>query len=516
METFASEDRLAPRARLGLVCLVVALACFRLCHIHLLWADEDYHLAAAIHMLDGKVPYRDFWYDKPPLCAAFYLLIAGYPGWPLRILDAAYILLACYLAYLLARDWWGELEGWTAAVLVAFFTTFYLPSAVIPLAADAVMIVPHFAALYCARRKLALWAGIWAGIAFLFNIKALFILAICALLLMPQLPFLLFGFALPLAAALLAALFSGAWAGYCEQVWRWGLIYTEGSPVVDPVKTGLTRTSHWIGFHAALITGAGYGLLRASRTDRSQLLVWISLSFAAVCLGTRFAPHYFLQLLPPLVIAGSRGIVLGLRSYPKGAAALLALSLLVPLIRFGPRYALLARDNFYHRDPSWSDVLMDLDSQHAASKIRLLAHSGDTLFVWGYRPDLYVYTRMTTDSRFWDSQPLTGVPADRHLSATNAIYSGPATANRHELTRSHPTFIVDGLSRFNPKLSPSAFPELRPWMASYALVDQTKLSLIYQRVAKQPWPKVTSFSSAYRPTGPFDLRPQGDRRRCNR
>jgi hypothetical protein len=224
----------------------------------------------------------------------------------------------------------------------------------------------------------------------------------------------------------------------------------------------------------------------ARRKERNQLLVWISLSFAAVCLGTRFAPHYFLQLLPPLVIAASHGIVLGLRAYPKRAAALVAALLLVPLIRFGPRYVLLVRDNLYHREPNWSDVVMDLDSQQAAAKIRSLAHPGDTLFVWGYRPDLYVYTRMTSDSRFWDSQPLTGVPADRHLSATNAIYSGPAIANRRELTRSHPTFLVDGLSRFNPKLNPSAFPDLRPWMASHTLVGQTKLSLIYRRVQSQP------------------------------
>jgi hypothetical protein len=175
-----------------------------------------------------------------------------------------------------------------------------------------------------------------------------------------------------------------------------------------------------------------------------------------------------------------------LRAYPKRATALLTLLLLVPFIRFGPRYARLALDNLQDREPNWSDVVMDLDSQRAAAKIRSLVHPGDTLFVWGYRPDLYVYTRMSPDGRFWDSQPLTGVPADRHLSASNAIYSGPAVANRRELAHSHPDFIVDGLSRFNPKLSPRVFPELRPWMGSYKLIDQTKLSLIYRRVESQP------------------------------
>src|ERR1700761_7655783 len=101
--------------RWPLAALVLALACLRLCHIHLLWADEDYHLAAAIHLLHGGIPYRDFWYDKPPLSAVYYLLIAGYSGWPLRLLDAAYIGVACWLIFRLAQAFWTEAEGWTAA-----------------------------------------------------------------------------------------------------------------------------------------------------------------------------------------------------------------------------------------------------------------------------------------------------------------------------------------------------------------------------------------------------------------
>src|ERR1700685_981396 len=149
----ASASRIPKRW--ALACLVLALACLRLCHVHLLWADEDYHLAAAINLLHGKIPYRDFWYDKPPLSAAYYLLIDGFPGWPLRLLDAAYICIACWLIFRLAHAFWSAAEGWTAALLLAFFTTFYLPSAVIPFAADGLMLVPHLAAVYCAQKKLA-------------------------------------------------------------------------------------------------------------------------------------------------------------------------------------------------------------------------------------------------------------------------------------------------------------------------------------------------------------------------
>ncbi|MGA8029146.1 MAG: hypothetical protein WB992_18555 [Bryobacteraceae bacterium] len=474
--------RLSYDTRYAGAALVAALACFRLCHVHLLWADEDYHLAAAIHILHGKIPYRDFWYDKPPLNAAYYLLIGGHAGWLLRVLDVFYVLLACHLAYRLARAWWGEAEGWTAAFLLAFFTIFYLPSAVIPFAADALMLAPHLAAMYFAREGRPFWAGLYAGIAFLVNPKAVFVLAACAVWLMSGIPALLAAFAIPVIAGFLPALAWGAWAGYCEQVWRWGLIYARGSPVTDPFRNGLVRTSHWIGFHSALAAGVAFAWLRIARDDRWKLGAWLALSFAAVCLGTRFAPHYFFQMLAPMVIIASRGIVLAFREYRKPAAVFLAICLAVPLIRFGPRYASLALDNLLSREPHWSDVAMDLDSQHAARKILSMARPNDSLFVWGYRPDLYVYTRMTSDSLFWDSQPLTGVPADRHLWQANPIYGGPAAENRQQLIRSHPAFMVDGLGIFNPKLKPGVYPELRPWLAHYKLMDQTALCQIYRRV----------------------------------
>ena len=495
MEGAVALSPLSTRKKYACACLVVALACLRLCHLNLLWADEDYHIAAAINILHARIPYRDFWYDKPPLCAVYYLLNAGYPGWSLRLLDAGYILLACWLVYRLARSWWGDAEGWTAALLFAFFTTFYLPSAVIPFAADALMIVPHLAAIYCAHKRRSLQAGIWCAVAFLFNTKGVFVLAVCALWLLPDVLSLLLGFALPVIGALLAGWITGALPGYWQQVWRWSLTYAQQSPVTHPIALGLRRTADWLGFHAALVAGAVFAFSRVGRAgrpaqlkelphnigaDQWRLVTWLAFSFAAVCLGTRFAPHYFLQLLPPMVIIASRGVVLAWRQYRRIAALILALLLLVPFIRFGPRYVTLAIDAIEHRQPQWSDAVLDEDSRAVSEKVRSLAGPGNTLFVWGYRPDMYVYTRMVSDSVFEDSQPLTGVPADRHLKTDIPIYSAAAAANRLRLAQSRPTFIVDGLGLLNPKLAPAVYPELRLWLGHYRLVGRTKLSLIYR------------------------------------
>ncbi|RPI09290.1 MAG: hypothetical protein EHM65_09330, partial [Acidobacteriales bacterium] len=71
--------------------ILLALALSRLCHVRILWADGDYHLAGAIQMLLGSVPYRDFWFDKPPLTPLLYLAFGARPGPVLMLACAGYL-----------------------------------------------------------------------------------------------------------------------------------------------------------------------------------------------------------------------------------------------------------------------------------------------------------------------------------------------------------------------------------------------------------------------------------------
>jgi hypothetical protein len=469
--------------RILCVASIVLLASFRFAHVRLLWADEDYHLAAAFQWLHGRMPYRDFWYDKPPLNALYYALVGGYPGWPLRLLDVLYVLSACLLAFRFARAWWGEAEGWVAALLLAFFTTFYLPSAVIAFAADALMLLPHMAAMYCAYKRRPVASGLWCGVAFLVNAKALFVLAAALVWLWSGSLLILAAFAAVCVVWVLSAVLLGSWSGYVEQVWRWGAIYARSSPVEHIFFLGARRTADWMGFHAAIVLAAAFALFSVSRHDRRKLASWMLFSFGAACLGARFAPHYFLQLLPSVVIAAARGMTLAWQRSRRFTVAAVAVLLLVPAIRFGPRYFVLAYDDLLNRPIEWVDTNMDQDSQSAAAKLRSMAHAGDTLFVWGYRPDIYVYARLLPPAKFWDSQPLTGVPADRHLTMSAPIYAAEAAENRAALVHSEPTFLVDGLGPQNPALQPAAYPDLRPWLARYALVGRTTLCRIYKRIS---------------------------------
>ena len=106
--------------------------------------------------------------------------------------------------------------------------------------------------------------------------------------------------------------------------------------------------------------------------------------------------------------------------------------------------------------------------------------------VWGYRPDIFAYTHMRAGTRFLDSQPLTGVLADRHLTNSEVIAPELAARNRRELSKTAPTWIVDGLGPFNPALAISNYPDLRNWLARYREVGRTRGTIIYKLTEARP------------------------------
>ncbi len=426
-------------------------------HAGWLWEGDDLPLAAALQMMHGSVLYRDVWFDKPPLVAAVYLLWGAKFGPVLRVAGAIYDLIACVLAWLFAARMWTRREGYWAAGLMAFFLTFDTHSAVVPLAADSLLLVPHLAAVFLASRKQAFWAGVAAGIGFLFNTKGVFVLAACALFAWPDLMLLAAGFVIPCLAGLGWLASAGAVGPYLDQVWVWPAHYA-GSPVVsNPVWNGVVRTLGWLGFHAALVIGA---VALWWRRFGWKFLAWFLICYVGVVLGWRFFPRYFFLVLPALTLAAARGF-----SLMRGrlAAVLAIAAMAVPAVRF-------ARVN-----PN--DLALDRDSRD----VSMIVPKTGSLYVWGYRPEIYVYTGLHPATRFLDSQAMTGVPADRHLTQSTVVLTKGTREAREELARSRPDVLIDGLGLYNPALTMDHYAELRPWLAEYREVARTKGSVVYVR-----------------------------------
>jgi hypothetical protein len=225
----------------------------------------------------------------------------------------------------------------------------------------------------------------------------------------------------------------------------------------------LKRTADFFGFHAALAVGAAIALVR--KPDW-RMAAWIALALAGAILGLRFFPRYYFLLLPPLIVLAARGWS------QAGRAWILLIALLaIPAVRFAPSYFTLARSR---------DLTIDRDSRAVARQLRQRARPGDTLFVWGFRPDIFIDSEMPAGTRFLESQPISGVLADRHLFSSEAIAPDFTAPHRLELEHSRPTWVVDGLGILNPPLALQAQPYLAGWFAQYREVGRTAFSILYR------------------------------------
>ncbi len=450
--------------------LAAALIAARLCHSAILWEGDTSPMATAGQMAAGKVIYRDIWYDKPPLAPAFYLLTRARPGWPLRLADALYCLLACWVAWRFARGLWSPREAYWAAGLLGFFLVFDLPAAVIPVASDLLMLAPHLAAVWLAWNRRPFWSGVLAGIAFWVSPKGLFVAAACVLWNPAGAAWMAAGVAAVSGAAMGALWGAGALGAYWEEVWKWGRLYAASPFEPHPLANGIVRTLNWTGFHSAPVLAAAWGLWeRRDGLSRARWLAWLLVSLVGLAAGMRFFPRYYFILLPVVILLAARGFVLlGRRR------ALAALLLLIPTIRFGPTYLAALSD------PEWRDTAMDRDSRAAAAVVRRMAKPGDTLFVWGYRPELYPYTGLPAATMFLDSQPLSGVPADRHLTQSEPVETAEPARRRAGVMRTHPTFVLDGLGMYNPRLAITSYPDLAGWLSAYREVARVGQTVIYR------------------------------------
>ena len=455
-----------PQGRELLVCIAAAAVVLlsRLAHVDLVWIEEAYGLTAARELLQGQGLYRDIWFDKPPGYAHYYSLFGAQTGIALRLAGTAFVLITAGAAALAAKKLWSDRERTPAFVFVCLALTFWIPSAVQAVTPDLLSVPLLLAAL--ALYRLPALAGVLAGLAFWCNTKALIL----------TLPLLLWfngiGSVLQFGAGWSAVgatelLILDARA-YWQQVWVWGFGYSRDSFVQSPATEFFRRTAGWAWFHAGALLVA----VRAARHE-VRLLIWFAVALASVCLGSRFFPRYYFALLPPLVLLAARGWSISGKTLRIGALLLCA----IPIVRFGPRHVTL----FTEPNASWTDLNLMEDSRSVAGILSAEAKPEARILVWGYRPDVYAFSGLRPAPRFIDSQPLTGVLADRHLTNSRPTFAELAQVHRRELASApRPDFIVDGLGLLNPDLGINSYEELRSLLADYRVVTKTSSSVIYQ------------------------------------
>jgi hypothetical protein len=493
----------------------------RIFYFGFVWADEGLWFTVAQEMLRGKALYREIWFDKPPALALIFqglFSVGGHPLLVVRWFTVLYAFAVCLLLWGMGRFLWPKprnahpmSEGRLAALFYAFYNATYLHSQVQPLAGDHLVLIPYLGSGWCYLMGQCFWGGVLAALAFQINPKV----AVLALLLVyiealrPQagwprrVTLYSAGFALGTLPCLLYLAADGKWNAYVQDFWGWGFRYVGVYTPGEWLMRGLRRTANYAGFHAALLMGVillfRYAPSAPDSRDRFHshvLIAWLGASYLAVASGGRFYPRYFYLVLPLLCLLAARGFRLAMDAWRDAPSkvwrmatiAVVAISLLVSLIRFHSRTAVLAWEAISGRHTAyianWDDTALDRDSRAIAATLS----RGASLFVWGYRPEIYFYCGCRPASPFLSSQPLTGVPADIQLKESISAAPLEAAQNRAQLVTQlylrRPEFIVDGLGPYNPQLAMEQYPELLELLVGFYRRDLTDVGhgVIYRRV----------------------------------
>jgi hypothetical protein len=398
--------------------------------------DEGEYAYLAWRWLEGDVPYRDGFDQKPPgVLAAYALILAAAGASPRAVHWGAQLYTLATLALLLrlgARV--ASLRvGAAAAVLCAFATT-------APGTLGNAANVELFALLPLVASVLAAWRGSESGrSADAFGAGAA---AGAALAFKPVVaPLAAFAFALLLfrrprdaagrlrLAALFAAGGAALWLpllGYFaahgalddlyDATVRFNLAYATSVSFAEYPAMLREELPRALGALGPLLAAAALGLgLRALRglgaasdpplrADRLWLLGWLACGLAAVAAGGYFRAHYFQLAVPPLALVAALGLddalaalAVPLRTRAAGIATATAAVLLAGVLAT-PWY-------FLPGDPAAKSRRIYGASpfpESAALGAFLAGRSepGDTVFVYGSEPQILVHARRRSASRY--------------------------------------------------------------------------------------------------------------------
>lgn len=237
-----------------------------------------------------------------------------------------------------------------------------------------------------------------AGTALLFDQRCVFLALIPACAFFQRrpkqlssifLPFL--AYALPMLSALYWIIDVGAWHDFIDQTWRFPREYRVGSlSLLDALWVGLYAHRHLLSATPILLILGMIGILGllrriASTPAKAQLHL---LLFAALALlpmpfvGARDFPHYLITYYPFLALC----CYFLCEAFEKFKVQLAPILCVAPFIT---TFVALKDSIALQHDESLSSFV-DQGRETVVSELKSRLNPQDTLYVWGYRLDLYV------------------------------------------------------------------------------------------------------------------------------
>ena len=393
-------------------------------------SDEAYLATQGEVMNAGGRLYVDTVDRKPPVVPAVYAAVFSVTGTndlaPVRVVAVLAQAATALLLAAEARRRFGDLRAaWLAALLYvlaasSFFPQDALAAATLTKQTAAVAIVPL--ALLAWRRR-----G-WRGLAVLGLAFAVPVLVVAAL----------FGF-----HDFVFWVFTGN-GGYLDASGIWGYVLSLGA-----------RQTGWFLFgQLALVVLAAFAWRR--RRDDLDLWLWLGSGVLAVVAGLRFFPHYYLQLLPPLVLLAVAGLQTR-RVAIRGKVAVVAVVVACCTCAYFLRPAFTFHDT---RDTKLALAAGNYLAAHTTPAQRVL--------VWGQAPEAYWIADRAPSTRFATTGFVTGTSGGRPPWRVGTRYAVPgAWDDFMRDLRAHPPALIADMTTANQRKGSNYPPSRYPRFARY-------------------------------------------------
>lgn len=425
-------------------------------------ADEAAIGVQGLVVRSGGTLYRDIFDRKPPLpplaYAASFSLTDSTDVRPMRVLVTLFLALGGLLMAYEAKRRWGTNAH------AAWAGTLFVTGAMALFPADAgganyahFALLPGAAALLWSRRPQWFWA-LAAGGAF-------------GLALLTRQSWLL---AFP--AALFSAWHSGRWrsmgllvGGTAATVstvalyapfgayWEWNFTNSPGFVLVAAgigisLLRALASSAAFIGFHITMAVCLWIVLrtrnpLRAAGREDRDLWLWLFSGLAAVAAGFRFFGHYWLQVLPPLVVLTTPVVVSLAGRAQRRAVIGVAISAVVAFT------LLFVPGSFHHRP----------DATNLATYVHDNTASDERVLIWGSFPEVLVEAERLPGGALVHTDFVTGRSGGREDPAVTLemATSGALQIMLNDLEDHPPLLVLDtstsselGYSRYPMSLFP--------------------------------------------------------------
>jgi hypothetical protein len=210
--------------------------------------------------------------------------------------------------------------------------------------------------------------------------------------------------------------------------------------------------------------------------ERTALLGLLAVSAIGAAAGARFYPHYYVQLIPPLVLLAAPYY-----------ARLWSRTIQPPnwLLRPAVTYAWLVLTVIAFSIIHWTGLASRRVPSEAGRYLFTHSSPDDRIFVWGQNPEIYLHARRRPACRYITTFPLTGyvfggpIPG---FDTRSRILPGAWTTLEQDFARHPPIYIVDVQPDPKSEQHPvKNFPILAKLLAKrYQPVAHTAEGIIYR------------------------------------